>query len=137
MLKISRTETFQTDVPVSFPGDKPGQKIEGTFKATWKHIPKDRYVEILKQMQSLAEEPTRVDVEALVKFKAEVLEDVLLTVEGIADADGPLMPDEQRSFALGESHLKGSLDAMNAAVGCFMDCYSLAAGKTSRPSPKR
>jgi hypothetical protein len=127
-LKITRRglETFDANVEVSIPttGDR---YIEGRFKAHFRRVPMARYLEIVDTFQRAVGNDRLAD---LMEEKVRTLDEILIKVEGIADENGELSPEEQREFVLTE------LIPLNAALVEFMTRYQGAAAKNSKPSPR-
>lgn len=126
MLKLRIVEDFPAEVEVRLPDGS-----TGTFTARFRYISKERYAELIDQAQALAADgDTRIS--DLLNWKARVIEELLTSVEGIADADGkPLDQDSARRAVL--EHLP----LLNAAFDAFVSCYGGAAAKNSKTSRSR
>jgi hypothetical protein len=86
-----------------------------------------RYLEIVDTFQRAVGNDRLAD---LMEEKVRTLDEILIKVEGIADENGELSPEEQREFVLTE------LIPLNAALVEFMTRYQGAAEKNSKPSPR-
>ena len=167
MLKIRAVQTFAATVDVSFPTDDPAKFEEGSFVASFRHISKNRYIELMdtygklgrgtaskEEVAEIKEEvlshipasdldriSARLDalipeghssVRDIVEFRTAAVNEVLAEARDLADENGtPYTGETARQLVL------DNLVMVNATFDKFVSCYSGAAAKNSKPSPKR
>lgn len=85
MFKLSTNDTFKRNVTVYVPTDD--GETKGTFKARFKRLPQSRIDEVLEIM---------VDGDS----DRGLLDEILVGVEGIADANGNSLPDDDSTLDL-------------------------------------
>lgn len=116
MLKLVKSDTFRTTVNACMPSNDPAKPVEGSFVATYRHFGREAFESLLAE---------QVD-------DRELLERVLIAVEGIGDVNGePLSAEAQRNAVLEEMALGA------AAVRGFVESLAGAAGKNSKTSRGR
>lgn len=131
MFKLKRIKTFAATVHVSLPTEVPDKTQEGQFVAHFKFVDTAQYVDGLSRLKASAQDYAAGLVEVL-QLKRELLEEVLVRIEGIGDEDGnPLPAEEARAAVL------DSMPMLNQTYDAFLTHYQGAPGKTSKPSRTR
>jgi len=83
MFKLSSNTTFKREITVVIPTDEGSSK--GTFTATFKRLPQSRI-------------DTLVDDQSDEGGDRQLLDEILVAVDGIADANGDPMPSDEKTL---------------------------------------
>ena len=136
MFKFVQTASFQTTVEAALPSED-GTVVEGSFKARFKHVGRERFLE-LQQAQgealgqvSAVSRGEDASLAALLRARHALLEEVLEGVSGIGDGQGEYPADQQRDIVLGHPAL------INLTAEAFFGAYNGAARGNSKPSRGR
>lgn len=129
MLKFKTIDHFAATIYVSLPTEDPDRFNEGSFTARFKYPKQERYAEILDQ---LIDNSVGSTLPEAVSRKRAILDELLVSVDGIGDADGVAMaPEAARATVL------ENLSLLSATLDAFVPAYTGAAAKNSKPSPRR
>lgn len=118
-------ETFNASVSATLPGNAKRRDI--SFDATFRYIEMDRYADL---MDGVINPPSDATVKQIITARREAIEEVLVDVK-ITSKGLDIAPEDQRGYVVNK------LPLLNAAWDSFVQEYTGAAAKNSKPSPRR
>lgn len=119
-LQLVKTDVFALTVPVSIPTDDPRKPITGSFTAKFRYRNREQREELVQQMQ-----------DGQVK-DADFFKTDLVSVSGIAGADGEELTNEQQKAAVFDK-----MELCQALFAAYWDHVTGAAAKNLKASPRR
>lgn len=130
-LKLTTITTFAATARVSLPTERPGIFNEGSFTCRFNHTPHEEVNRFLDGMRDLGDDEQPARLTESLDYQHTFIKRTLTAVEGIADDTGTLEAEAALELVLSNQTL------WLAALKAFLETYSGAPAKNSKPSRKR